>query len=706
MVKTEDLNFTSRRPIEIDVPDEFSQLPELAYNLWWSWSPKAMRMFSFLGPDRWTHYRNPVELLMEMDPPHWYPLQNNEQFLSLYSEVVREFENYMNNSGNGDSYDYPGPVAYFSTEYGIHDCIPIFSGGLGVLSGEHVKSASDRDLPLVAIGLLYRNGYFEQCVDADGSQHHVLPRIDFTRLPVQEVLNDQGHPLVINCPLKDETVNLRVWKVQVGKIPIILLDSDFPENPPELRPVTGQLYVRKREMRLCQEIVLGVGGVKALRALDIDPAVWHMNEGHSVFQVTERLQSEVSGSQDLDSALKQISSSTLFTTHTPVVAGHERYDVDLIEEYFEDFCEKTDLNLEDFVALGRSESDSSTEFNLTAFAIRSAERTNGVSKLHERVTGEMWGGLLDSEKLFSITNGVHAPTWLGTNFRDLLRVPPSPWSQSDLEKIIARLESLSDQEIWEAHCFQKERFLRIARQNLHEQKSRHGESPPELAKIDRLFDTDTLQIGFARRFATYKRADLIFRDYERLKALLTDSSRPVQIIFAGKAHPADKPGQQLIRDIFAHQSREELSNSIIFLENYNLGLATRLVQGVDVWLNTPRRPNEASGTSGMKAAFNGVLNLSIIDGWWAEGYNGENGWTIGDEKERPPEEGDHVDAVSLYETLENEVVPDYYERNESGLPSAWISRMREAIKSTLGFFNTNRMVGEYEESAYRPLAEK
>ncbi len=703
MSKNDNLDLPSRRPIELEVPDEFNKLTDLAYNLWWSWSPKAMRLFSFLAPESWTHYRNPVELLMEMDPPHWYPLQNNEQFLSLYSEVIRHFETYLEGQSNGEEFDYPGPVAYFSTEYGIHDSLPIYSGGLGVLSGEHIKSASDRNLPLVGVGLLYRNGYFEQCIDADGTQHHVLPRIDFTRLPVQQVLDRHGHTLVVECPLKDEVLNLRVWKVQVGRNPILLLDSDFAQNPREMRPVTGQLYVRKREMRLCQEIALGVGGARALEALSIEPSVWHLNEGHSVFLMTERLRGNSDNRSEFSKHLEELSKNTLFTTHTPVVAGHERYSTDLITEYFENFCEENVIDRNEFSELGQSEADSSDEFNLTAFAIRSSALTNGVSDLHEKVTAEMWPDLLDGEKLFSITNGVHLPTWLGTDFRELLNVPSLPWSNEDFSRMIEKLEKITDNQLWEAHQFQKERFIRAVRLNLQELKSRHGEAPGELSKIDNLLSKDSLIIGFARRFATYKRADLIFRDKTRLKQLLEQSERPVKLIFAGKAHPADKPGQQLIEQIFDYQQNGELTDSVIFLENYNLGLATRLVQGVDVWLNTPRRPNEASGTSGMKAALNGVLNLSVIDGWWAEGYNEKNGWTVGETEELAPEEMDERDAGSLYERLENEVIPEFNRRNEQELPEEWIQRMRSAIRSVLPVFNTNRMVADYERLAYRKL---
>lgn len=705
MESNQSLEFSARRPIELEVPDKFSKITDLVYNLWWSWSPEAMRMFSFLAPEVWTHYRNPLEVLMEMDPSQWYPLQNNEQFLSLYSEVIRDFEAYMEGSGTGDQHSYPGPVAYFSTEYGIHDSLPIYSGGLGVLSGEHIKSASDRHLPMVGVGLLYRNGYFEQCIDADGTQHHVLPRIDFTRLPVEQVLTDHGRPLVVECPLKDRTVNLRVWKVQVGHTPILLLDSDFAKNPPDLRPITGQLYVRKREMRLCQEIVLGVGGARALKDLNVDPAVWHLNEGHSVFLVTQRLREKSGNGIDFSGALEEMKEDTLFTTHTPVVAGHERYSTDLIQEYFADFCDEVGIEAEEFLRLGQTDVDSEEDFNLTAFAIRASKRTNGVSELHEEVTARMWESMLSEEDLFSITNGVHVPTWLGTDLRELMNVPALPWGESTLEDLVENLSQVSDKQLWEAHRFQKERLIRAVRENLQELRSRHGEAPGELAKIDQLLKPDSLIIGFARRFATYKRANLIFRDFERIRKLLTDSDRPVKLIFAGKAHPADEPGQDLIREIFDYQQHEALGDSIFFLENYNLSLATRLVQGADVWLNTPRRPNEASGTSGMKAAMNGVLNLSVIDGWWAEGYTGKNGWNIGDTEELDPEERDHRDAQSLYETLENEVVPEFYRRNEAGLPEKWISRMRDAIRSAIPVFNTNRMVAEYEEKAYRSFLE-
>ena len=700
----EQLNIPAQQPIGFDVPEVFDRLPELAYNLWWSWSPEARRLFSFLGPERWTRYHNPIEVLIEMDPPHWYPLKNNEEFMALYSQVVQDFDEYMERKDNIDRDNYSEPVAYFSTEYGLHDCLPIYSGGLGVLSGDHMKSSSDLCLPLVGIGLLYRHGYFEQCIDADGTQHHVLPRIDFTRLPIQQVLNENGRPLIIDCPLRSDEVKLRVWKVQVGHLPIILLDSDFPGNPPELQPITGQLYVRERESRLCQEIILGVGGAIALDELGIEPGLWHMNEGHSVFMTSHRLRSLVNNGKSLQEAMDELADNTLFTTHTPVEAGHERYEKGLIEKYFDNYFSETGIAADEFMGLGDSGTDGDDQFNLTAFAIRAARRTNGVSQLHEEVTRDMWGDMLEGEELFSITNGVHAPTWLGYDVGDLLAAPEAPWREDDIQKMLENLESSEDKRLWAAHEYQKERLIRSARFILREQRSRHGQAPDELYKIQDIINKDALLIGFARRFATYKRANLLFRDFDRAKQLLQDSDRPVQIIYAGKAHPADKNGQGLIKGIYDYMADPDINGSIIFLENYDMSLAERLVQGVDIWLNSPRRPNEASGTSGMKAALNGVLNLSISDGWWAEGYNGNNGWVFGSEQDYDDlEHQDHEDATDLYETLENEVIPTFYERNEDGVPEGWVDMMRSSIQSVLPDFCSNRMVGQYDRQAYREL---
>ncbi len=698
------LNISAQQPIGFDVPEVFDRLPELAYNLWWSWSPEARRLFSFLGPERWTRYRNPIEILIEMDPPHWYPLKNNEEFLALYTQVIQDFDEYMSRIDKMEKNDYSDPVAYFSTEYGIHDCLPIYSGGLGVLSGDHMKSSSDLCLPLVGVGLLYRHGYFEQCIDADGTQHHVLPRMDFSRLPIQQVLNNNGRPLIVDCPLRSAVVKLRVWKVQVGHLPILLLDSDFPGNPPELQPITGQLYVRERESRLCQEIVLGVGGAIALDKLGIDPGVWHLNEGHSVFLTTYRLRSRLNNGKSMQKALDELTENTLFTTHTPVEAGHERYEKSLVKKYFDDYWTETGISEEEFIKLGESGTDDRDQFNLTAFAIRSACRTNGVSKLHEEVTRQMWGDMLEGEELFSITNGVHAPTWLGYDMRDLLGTPEAPWRPDDIKKMTSSLDESSNKRLWDAHKYQKERLIRTARFILREQRSRHGQAPDELYKIQDIINDEALLIGFARRFATYKRANLLFRDFERAKRMLLDSERPVQIIFAGKAHPADKNGQGLIKEIYDYMSDPEINGSIIFLENYDMSLAERLVQGVDIWLNSPRRPNEASGTSGMKAALNGVLNLSISDGWWAEGYNGDNGWIFGSEQDYDDlEHQDHEDAVDLYQTLEDEVIPTFYDRNKDGVPERWIEMMRSSIKSVLPAFCSSRMVAEYDEQAYRKL---
>lgn len=703
-------NIPCRRLIEIDVPDEFNRIPDLAYNLWWSWTPRARRLFSFMEPERWIRYRNPIEILLEMDNPHWKPLLKNDEFHSIYNRVMEDFDDYMD-PGNNERLDEfgGGNIAYFSTEFGLHDAIPIYSGGLGVLSGDHLKSASDRNLPLVGVGLYYRNGYFRQYLDQDGTQHHMFPQLDFSRMPVERVLNSNGQPLTVNCPLKQWQVKLNVWKFQVGRISLILLDSNNESNPPELQPITSQLYVRDREMRLCQEIILGVGGSRALREIGIEPAVWHLNEGHSVFLITDRLRNFQEQGMSFEEARANIQEDTLFTTHTPVPAGHEIYDRNLVEEYFDHVFDDLGYDFESFYSLGINEVQDSNAFNLTALSMRFSGRNNAVSKLHSDISNNMWGHLLDEEDgtVFPITNGVHSPTWLGYDIRDLLNVPETCWDEEQCQHLVERLEAVSDEELWGAHERQKDRLIRIARDRIREQKARHGEEPDELSKVKNMIDSDDLLIGFARRFATYKRADMIFRDFDRIKQIMLDADRPVRVMFAGKAHPADNQGKELIKRIYELMNHSELSDHITFIENYNMYIASLMVQGVDVWLNTPRRPNEASGTSGMKAALNGVLNFSIVDGWWAEGYNGDNGWNIGHGNEfEDKQRQDHEDAQDFYRTLEEEVVPAFYDRDDNDLPIRWIEMMRSSISSVVPRFGTNRMVRDYEEKAYKPLANK
>ena len=702
----------TRLPERIQIPLQFSRLRDIAYNLWWTWTPQARALFDGMDPVCWARYRNPIELLIDMDPQRWHELADSETFIRGYRDLVERFDGYVASDQptwfERQGSDSDGPIAYFSTEFGWHESLHVYSGGLGILSGDHSKSASDLGLPFVGIGLMYRHGYFRQIVDSDGQQEHFYPDYDPWRIPLLAVLGDDGNDLRIELPLADRTVHLGVWKAQIGRVPVLLLDTDLAENHPSDQAITSVLYVSGREMRFCQEWVLGVGGAKLLQTLGIEPCVWHMNEGHSALLTLERLAVETRRGQDLDQAIGSIRSNTVFTTHTPVPAGNETFDVDMVRGYLEPWSRQNGLDLERILALATADDG---RFNLTALGLRTSGHTNGVSKLHGRVAGGIWDDLLRAggqQPVGHITNGVHAATWIGPEMNQLLSARFGEFDGDLSDKPFAEaMENTSAAELWQAHRIQKDRLVEVARTRLRDQFARHGRSPGELRQLDHVLDPDVLLIGFARRFATYKRADLILRDLDELKRIVTAADRPVQFLFAGKAHPADRPGQDLIRRIWQSTLDPELQGRVLFLENYDMRIGRYLVQGVDVWLNNPRRPLEASGTSGMKAAMNGGLNVSVLDGWWLEGYDPAHGWAIGPE-ERPGDEAheDHVDAAELYRLLNDEVVPCYYDRGEDGLPHVWIARMKRAIGDLSARFGTSRMVREYAQRYYLVAAAK
>ena len=690
---------------QVDLPRELSRLYDLAYNLWWTWSPGAHLLFSAIDPARWVRTHNPVELLMGVEPAMWDPLLQNESFMSGYHAVVGAFDRYL--AGGDASWfhkTYPafsgGPVAYLSTEFGWHECLGIYSGGLGILSGDHCKSASDVGLPFIGVGLMYRRGYFRQTVDADGRQQHFYPDYDLRKLPLLPVAGPGGKPLRVEVELPGRAVQLRAWKASVGRVPVILLDSDVRENDPADRPITSILYVPGREMRLCQEMVLGVGGFRLLEALDVKPSVWHLNEGHSAFVAFERIR-RAAAAENLSfaDALGEVSKSSAFTTHTPVPAGNETFDLELVRAYAETWGAGLEGGVQPYVDLGSQPQDG--VFNMTLLAIRASARVNGVSKLHAQVADAMWEG----PRVEAITNGVHTPTWMGPELGGMLRrrlgldVEHRFLDPGFPDEILA----LPDDEIWTAHVAQKARLLTLVRERVLQQLARHGRSPEELRRVQGLLSPDVLTVGFARRFATYKRADLIFRDLERLRGILRSAERPVQIVFAGKAHPADKPGQEVLKRIFELSMSPALAGHVVLLENYDMRVARFLVQGVDVWLNTPRRPLEASGTSGMKAAANGALNLSVLDGWWAEGYDPTIGFAIGRPQDyADPDLQDREDVESFYRVLADEVAPAFYERDRSGLPAGWIARMKRSIARLAPRFSTERMIRDYTVRAYLP----
>jgi glycogen phosphorylase len=697
--------------VGLRIPPQFEGLRRLAYNLWWTWHPELRELFSRVDGPAWSRYRNPIPVLQGMR--RWSDLLESESFMADYQRLLEHFDSYMANgaghwfgSHGGDRLE--GPIAYFCAEYGLHESLGIYSGGLGVLAGDHLKTASDMALPFIAVGLFYRRGYFRQAIDADGHQEHAYPDYDPARLPLRQVVGPDGSPLEVGVELPGRTVRCAVWCARVGRIPLLLLDTDLPENSVEDRPITHILYVRGREMRLHQEMVLGVGGVRALRALGIRPAAWHLNEGHSAFMLVERTRELTTGGKSLDEALATVKSDTVFTIHTPVSAGNERFDAGLVRHLAAPLCAGTGVEMDRLLDLGLGVDADPGQFDMTAFSLRLTTGANAVSQLHAVTANNTWAPVI-SKPIVGITNGIHTPTWLGPTIRSLYEGTGIDLDRLDDEAELAafwgQLDAVPDKRLWAAHQHEKRELAHFARRRLLVQFARHGESPDALAALIHVLDPKVLTIGFARRFATYKRAALLFSDEERLARLLWDPERPVQIVFAGKAHPADRPGQRVIQDIFSRTRSPRLQGRAFILEDYDMRVARFLVHGVDVWLNNPRRPLEASGTSGMKAAANGVVNVSVLDGWWDEGYDGDNGWAIGG-RETNPDEGaqDWADVQDLYRILEEELVPRYYQRDQDGLPSAWIALMRRSIRSTLWRFSASRMLEEYAERLYLPAA--
>jgi starch phosphorylase len=664
-------------------------------------------LFAWIDPDHWRRYQNPVQLLINVEPHQWERLLSDPEFGRAYEAVFQAYDAYRARprwfQQHADK--LTGPIAYFSMEFGIHGSLGTYSGGLGVLAGDHCKAASDLGVPLVAVGLLYQSGYFRQTVDADGFQQHIYPNYDFARLPVQPVQGPHGGVLTVPIDLPGRVVQAAVWKAQVGLVPVLMLDTDIPLNDPADRPITGILYVRGREMRLAQEIVLGIGGVRALRALGIAPALWHLNEGHVAFLGLERAREKVQRGDGLQDALKSIARNAVFTTHTPVPAGNETFDKELVRKYVAPWAQDVGCEMDDALALG---SDNG-HFNLTALAIRLSSSVNGVSRLHGQVSSAMWRHLFPGAPeapVGAVTNGVHTESWIGPELRALYASHLAPdWEEHLLDpEFWQRIRQVPNAELWAAHRSQKERLIRFVRERLRSQNARHGSSPDELRQIEGLLDPQAFTIGFARRVATYKRAVLVLKDLDRLRALLQNPQRPVQLLFAGKAHPADRDGQDLIRRLVL-LAQGELRGRLVFLEDYDIEMGRMLVQGCDAWLNTPRRPQEASGTSGQKCPVNGGVNVSILDGWWAEAFRGDNGWAIGDERVDPNTEAqDRRDAESLYGLLEDDVVPRFFERGEDGVPHRWIDTMKASIESVVPHFSAHRMVRDYVLEAYLPAA--
>jgi starch phosphorylase len=644
----------------------------------------------------------------------------DEGFLSHLDRAVANLDTYM--SGGTTWFRrkhgaYKSPlVAYFSAEFGVTECLQIFAGGLGVLAGDHTKSASDLGVPFIGVGLLYRQGYFRQYLNEAGRQQAAYDENDFLNLPLMLERYDDGSPIVVETPHPGRKVCAQVWKAQVGRVPLYLLDTNLPANLPEDRVITHQLYGGDAETRIRQEIILGIGGFRALNALNLNPDVYHMNEGHSAFLAIERIRQlmEKSG-LNFQQALETTRAGVVFTTHTPVPAGHDYFSRDLVQRYFGEYLSQMGISVDDVMALGKQNPDDHKEpLSMTVLALRTSSYNNGVSKLHGEVSRKMWQSLWRAVPelevpITSITNGIHIQSWVSRDMKELYDRYLGPrWRTEPADsKIWQRADQISGEELWRTHERRRERLVSFCRRRLQEQLGKRGASQKALEIAGEVLDPEALTIGFARRFATYKRATLLLRDPERLAQILNDPKRPVQIIMAGKAHPHDEPGKDLIQEIVELARKDEFRRRLVFIENYDMTVARYLVQGCDIWLNTPRRPREASGTSGMKAAANAVLNLSILDGWWDEAYTPHVGWAIGRrEKYDDPEYQDQVEADAMYGLLESEIVPEFFDRGLDGLPRRWITRMKANIAALSHRFNTHRMVGEYTERFYLPAAER
>jgi glycogen phosphorylase len=701
------------------LPDKLLKIRELAYNLWWTWNPDAVNLFRRIDPDLYEAVENsPIKLLSSTPQSRFEQLENDEGFLSHLDRVARRLDEYLKaptwfgTNYHGDA-NAPQPLfAYFSMEFGLHECLPVYSGGLGVLAGDHLKSASDLGVPLIGVTLLFRQGYFRQYLNPEGWQQERNPDADFFHLPVAPELRPDGSPVQVSVPFPDREVWAKVWRVQVGRAPLYLLDTNIPQNAPDDRHITAQLYGGDHDLRIRQEMVLGIGGLRALRALGKIPTVCHMNEGHSAFCGLERIRLMMEEHKlNFATAYEAVKAGTCFTTHTPVPAGNDAFPPSLVEFYLGNYARGFGLDRSGLLALGRQEPANESEpFGMTVLALRTSNTCNGVSRLHGDVSRRMWQkiwpGLHVSEiPIISITNGIHTQSWLSPEITQLYdRYLGPKWSErpNDVSSW-RRVERIPDEELWRTHERRRERLVAFARKRLKAQLHRRGATPAEISLADEVLDPEALTIGFARRFATYKRGNLIFKDLERLSAILNHKDQPVQFLFAGKAHPKDAGGKQLIADIIKQSRRPEFRRRVVFIEDYDMNVARTLVQGVDVWLNNPRRPMEASGTSGMKVCGNGGLNFSTLDGWWVEGYQGDNGFAIGSGEEYPDTEiQDLIESRALYDMLEKEIVPLFYRRGTDGLPRDWLRMMKRTISSLTPAFTTQRMVEEYVKQCYWP----
>ncbi|MFH0765987.1 MAG: alpha-glucan family phosphorylase, partial [Calditrichota bacterium] len=698
-----------------NLPNRIRHLHDIAVNLWYSWNWPAVQLFIRLDAETWEQNRqNLVRMLGRMSPQKLEKIAQDSSFVANLDRVWLMLQSYLNMKtwcGEVHREETGFNIAYFSMEFGLDVSLPIYSGGLGILSGDHLKSSSDLGLPLVGIGLLYQQGYFQQTLNSNGWQEEHYPVNDWYNMPVTLQRDAEGRPLTIAVELAGETLQAHIWRVTIGRNPLFLLDSNISENPPHLRQITDQLYGGDREKRLRQEILLGIGGMRALRALNIKPSVYHMNEGHSAFLALERLRRMiVEDGAAFHEARELVWATNVFTTHTPVPAGNEVFDPALMKRYFMPLAGQLRLTWDEFLRLGQIEGETNSQFSLTVLALKLSAHCNGVSQLHGGTSRRMWSGLWPTLPepeipIGAITNGIHTRTWISHDLDETLEryIGPQFYEEPHNIELWDRVDRVPDVELWRIHQIRKERLIFFARKVLKRQLSRRGAGYAELKNAEEVLSSDALTIGFARRFAPYKRADMLIHDPDRLRRLLADSVRPVQFIIAGKAHPQDKEGKEIIRELVHFAGEPTVRHKFAFLEDYDMNVAKYMVQGVDVWLSTPRRPLEASGTSGMKAAANGALNVCTLDGWWAEAYTPEVGWAIGSgQTYEDTELQDKIEAEAYYDLLEKEVLPLFYDRDRTDLPRRWIAMMKESMKKIGGYFNTHRMVMEYCERYYIP----
>ena len=709
----------NRITVNPQLPKRIEKISEISNNLWWSWNTEFLRLFQEIDRDLWEQSnKNPVKFLRHVSQDRLEKAAKDLLFLRDYDKVVDNYEAYMSSKNTWFANRYPENkndlIAYFSAEYGLDQTIPIYSGGLGILSGDHLKSASDLGIPLVAVGLLYKDGYFNQKIDGNGQQQTEYNKLELENMPINPVKDENGNDLIIYVKFPKRRLYLKVWSINVGRVKLYLLDSDIEKNNPEDRDVTLKLYGGDQEMRIRQEIVLGMAGVNLLvKYLHLNPTVYHMNEGHSAFLNLEIIKNIIRDKQVSFEVARDIASSkTVFTTHTPVPAGNDIFPIALVEKYFKDFWPRLGLSREEFLKLGMKPcKDLEPGFNMGILALKIAGKKNGVSKLHGAVSrelfSEVWPNILPSESPIGyVTNGIHTCSWLAPRLKELYNKYLMPYWQDNMhqENVWEKIKNIPDEKLWDVHRDRKIKLINLVKENVSQRLRREGYSYDDIYEIVSKLNPDYLTIGFARRFATYKRATLIFKDLERITQIFNNEEKPIQLIFAGKAHPADKEGQDLIKYIHQISMMPQFKGKIFLLENYNIAMSRYLVSGVDVWLNNPRRPMEASGTSGQKASVNGVINFSVLDGWWAEGYNQNNGWTIGTNQEyNSYEEQDIADSQSMYHTLEEKIIPTYYDRDKNGISKRWMQLMKNSIISTGGKYSTSRMLVDYTSKYYIPL---